>query len=76
VLYDCEAWSLTLRDGRRLKVFENRIVRRIFETKMDENGEWRRLHIEEHHSLYRSPSIPKVVKSRRLRWVGHIARME
>ena len=48
----------------------------IFGSKQDENGEWRRLHNEEHHSLYRSPNIVRVIKSRSLRWVGHVARME
>ena len=59
-----------------LKGFENRILRRIFGPKMDENGKWRRLHNEELHSLYRSPNIVRVIKSRRLRWAGHVARME
>ena len=52
------------------------ILRRIFEPKKDENGEWTRLHNEELHSLYRSPNIVRVNKSRRLRWAGHVARME
>ena len=60
----------------RLRVFENSIPRRIFGPKRDENGEWRRLHNEELHSLYRSPNIVGVIKSRRLRWAGHVARME
>ena len=76
VLYGCETWSLTLREEKRLRVFENRILRRIFRPKRDENGEWRRLHNEELHSLYRSPNIVRVIKSRRLRWAGHVARME
>ena len=76
VLYGCEAWSLTLREGCRLRVFENRILRRIFGPERDENGEWRRLHNEELHSLYRSPNIVRVIKSRRLRWAGHVARMD
>ena len=54
----------------------NRILRRTFGPKRDENGEWRRLHNEELHSLYRSPNIIRVIKSRRLRWAGHVARME
>ena len=52
------------------------ILRQIFGPKGDENGEWRRLHIQELHSLYRSPNIVRVIKSRRLRWAGHVARME
>ena len=55
LLYGCETWSLTLREEPRLRVFENRILRRIFGSERDENGEWRRLHNEELHSLYRSP---------------------
>ena len=70
VLYGCEAWSLTLREECSLRVFENRITRRIFGSKRDENGEWRRLHNEELHSLYRSPHIVRVIKSRRLRCAG------
>ena len=73
VLYGCETWSLTLREVCRLRVFENRILRRIFGPKRDENG---RLHNEELHSLYRSPNIVRAIKSRRLRWAGHVARME
>ena len=69
VLYDCETWSLTSREESRLRVFENRILKRIF-------GEWRRLHNEEFHSLYRSLNIARVIKSRRLGWAGHVARME
>ena len=76
MLYGCETWSLTLREECKLRVFENRILRRILGPKRDENGEWRRLHNEELHSLYRSPNIVRVIKSRRLRWTGHVARME
>ena len=57
VLYGCETWFLTLREESRLRVFKNRILRQIFGPKSDENGEWRRLHNEELHSLYRSPNI-------------------
>ena len=70
MLYGCEPLSLTLR------VFENRILRRISGPNRDANGEWRRLHNEELHSLYRSPNIVRVMKFRRLRWAGHIARMK
>ena len=76
VLYGCEAWSLTLMEECRLKVFENRILRRIIEPKRDENGERRRLYNEELHSLYRSPNIVRVIKSTRLRWAGRVAKME
>ena len=76
MLYGCEAWSLTLKEERRLRVCKNRILRRIFGPKRDENGKWRRLHNEELHRLYRSPNVVRVVKSRRLRWAGHVARME
>jgi hypothetical protein len=74
VLYGCEAWSLTLRGKRRLRVSENRILRLIFGPKRDANGEWRRLHSEELHSLYRSPNIVRVIKSRKM--AGHVVRME
>ena len=65
-------WYLTLREECRLRVFENRILRRIFVPKR----EWRRLHDEELHSLYRSPNIIRMIKSRRLRYAGHVARMK
>ena len=61
VLYGYVTWSLTLREECRLRVFENRILMRIFGRKRDENGEWRRLHNEEVHSLYRSPNIVRVI---------------
>jgi hypothetical protein len=65
-----------LREECRLRVFENRVLRRIFGPKRDEvSGEWRRLHNEELYALYSSPSIIRVMKSRRLRWVGHVACM-
>ena len=60
----------------KARVLENRILRRIFGPKRDENEEWRRRHNEEFHSLYRSPNIGRVTKSRRLRWAGHVARIE
>jgi hypothetical protein len=71
VLYGCETWSLTLREEHRLKVFENRVLRRIFEPKRDEvMGEWRKLHNEELRDLYSSPSIVRIIKLRRIRWQG------
>jgi hypothetical protein len=60
---------------RRLRIFESRILRRIFGPKSDENVKWRRLHNEELQGLYLSPNIVRVIKSRRLRWAGHVARM-
>ena len=71
-----QTWSLTLREECRLRVFENMILKRIFGPKRDENGEWRRLHNEELHSLYRSPNIVRVIKSRLLRRAGYVDRME
>jgi hypothetical protein len=76
VLYGRETWSLTLREEHRLRVFENRVLKRIFGPKRDEvTGEWRKLHIEELHNLYSSPDIITQVKSRRMRWAGHVACM-
>jgi hypothetical protein len=64
VLYGCETWSLTLREEHRLRVLENRVLRRIFGPKRDEvTGEWRKLHNEELRDLYFSPSIIKIIKS-------------
>jgi hypothetical protein len=68
--------SLILREENRLKVFENRVLRRIFGTKRDEvTGGCRKLHNEELHNLYCSPSIIRMSKSKRMRWAGHVARM-
>ena len=76
VFYGCEAWSPTLREERKLTVFENMVLRRIFGPRRDEvMGEWRRLHNEELSDLYSSPNIVRVIKSRRMRWAGHVARM-
>jgi hypothetical protein len=67
---------LTLREGHRLREFENRVLRRIFGQKRDEvTREWKKLHNEELRNLYSSSSIIRIIKSRRMRWVGHVARM-
>jgi hypothetical protein len=67
---------LTLREEHRLRVFENRVLRGIFGPKRDEvTGEWRKLHNEELHYLYSSPNIIRTIKSRRMRWAGHVSRM-
>jgi hypothetical protein len=76
VLFGCETWSLTLREERRLKEFENRVLRRIFEPKRDEvTGKWRKLHNEELNDLYSSPNILWVIKLRKVKWAGHVERM-
>jgi len=76
VLYGCETWSLTLREERRLRVFENKVLRRIFEPKRNEvRGEWRKLHNEELNDLYSSLNIVRVIKSRIMRWAGNVACM-
>ncbi|KAJ4428527.1 hypothetical protein ANN_24571 [Periplaneta americana] len=76
VLYGCETWTLTLREGQKLRVFENKVLRKIFGAKRDEvTGEWRKLHNAELHALYSSPGIVRNTKSRRLKWAGHVTRM-
>ena len=76
VLWLLPTWSLTLRE-HRLRVFENRVLRRICGPKKDGvTGEWRKLHNEELNDLYCSPNIVRVIKSRKMRWAGHVARME
>jgi hypothetical protein len=73
VLYGCETWSLTVREKHKLRVFENRVLRRIFGPKRDEvTGGWRKLHNEELHNLY--SWLIGIIKSRRVRWAGHVAR--
>jgi hypothetical protein len=64
-----------LSEEHRLRVFENRVLRRIFGPKREEDGSWRRLHNDEPHSLYSSPNIVRAIKSRRMRWAGHVGRM-
>jgi hypothetical protein len=76
VLYGCETWSLTSGDEQRLSVFKNRVLRRIFGPQREEDGSWRKLHNDELHSLYSSPNIVRVIKSRRMGWTRHVARME
>jgi hypothetical protein len=69
-------YLMILREERRLRVFENGVLRRIFGAKWDEvTGEWSKLHNEELHDLYSSPIIVRVIISRRIRWAGHVARM-
>ena len=76
VLYGCETWSRTLSEERRLRVFDNRVLRRIFGAKSDEvTRERRKLHNEELNDLYCSPNVVRVIKSRRMRWAGYVASM-
>jgi hypothetical protein len=75
-LYGWGTWSLTLREEHRLRVFKNRVLRRIFGPNRDEvAGEWWKFHIEKLHILYLSPNIIRQIKSRRMRWAGYVERM-
>jgi len=76
ILYGCEIWSITLADEHKLRVLENKVLKKIYGPKQgDMAGEWRRLHNKELHGLYDSPDVVRIMKSRRLRWAGHVARM-
>jgi hypothetical protein len=75
VHYGWETWFLTLREGHRVRVFENRVLRKIFGPEREEDGSWRKLHNDELHNPYSSPNIVRVIKSRRMSWAGHVARM-
>jgi hypothetical protein len=76
VLYGCEIWSLSLTEEHRVRAFENRVLRRIFGPKGDEMlGSWRKLYNEELHNLYCSPGLITMMKSRRMRWAGHLVNM-
>jgi len=75
-VYGCETWSFTLREESRLRVFENRVLKRVFGPKRVEvRGEWRKLHKEGLNDLYSLPNIVRVNKSRKMRLAGHVARM-
>jgi hypothetical protein len=67
VLYGCETWSLALREEHRLRVFENRVLRKIFGPKREEDGSWRKLHNDELHNLCSSPNVVRLIKSRKMR---------
>ena len=76
ILYGYETWLLTMREERRLGMFENSVLRRIFGRKREKvTREWRKLHKEELNNLYSSPHIVQVIKSRRMRWLGHVVHM-
>jgi hypothetical protein len=75
VLYGCKTWPLTVREEYRLRVSENKVLRKIFAFKRERYGSWRKLH-NEFHGLYSSPNIVGVIKSSRIKWAGHVACME
>jgi hypothetical protein len=76
VLYGSETWSLTLQEERKLRVCENMVLRIIFGPRRDEvTGEWRKMHNKERNDFYSSPNIVRVIKSKRMRWAGYVARM-
>ena len=76
MLYGCETWTLTLREEKRVQIFENKVLRKIFGPKRDDQtGKWRGLYNGELHDLHGKPDIIRIVKSRRLRWAGHVTRM-
>jgi hypothetical protein len=75
VLYGCKTWPLTLGEEHRLRVSEKSVVRKIFGPKREEDGSWRKLHNDELHSLYSLLNIIRVIKSKRMRWAGHVACM-
>jgi hypothetical protein len=76
VLYRCETWSFTLREERRLRMFENRVLRRMFGLCRDKvTGDWLTLRNDKIYGFYSSPNIIRVIKSRRMRWAGHVACM-
>jgi hypothetical protein len=73
VLYGCETWSLTLREEHKLRVFENRVLKRIFGPKKDEvMGGWKKLHNKDLHDFYSSARLTGIIKSKRMKWVGHV----
>jgi hypothetical protein len=75
VLHGCETWSLTLGEEHRLRVFENRVLRKIFGPKREEDRSWEKMNNDELHNLYSSHNIVRVIKSRRMRWAGHVEGM-
>jgi hypothetical protein len=75
VLYGCETWPLTLREQHKLGMFENRLLRISGPKRYGLMGGWRKLHNEELHNLYSSPSIIRIIKSRRMSWAGHVKRI-